>query len=149
MKEEILKMYFEEHMKQKDIAEILNVTAQYISKIVSKDDRYLAEKSSRHKESQKRKAEYNKEYYSTYERKYDKSSKEDYDKLRALLDSDARQMSVHSYGISTDAYIKSNLSAYTQDKNGNLVLDDNINASYTVPKKYKRNVKRLYKEQVR
>lgn len=149
MKEEILKMYFEEHMKQKDIAEILNVTAQYISKIVSKDDRYLAEKSSRHKESQKRKAEYNKEYYSTYERKYDKSSKEDYDKLRALLDSYARQMSVHSYGISTDAYIKSNLGAYTQDKNGNLVLDDNINASYTVPKKYKRNVKRLYKEQVR
>lgn len=149
MKEEILKMYFEEHMKQKDIAEILNVTAQYISKVVSKDDRYLAEKCSRHKESQKRKAEYNKEYYSTYERKYDKSSKEDYDRLRALLDSDARQMSVHSYGISTDAYIKSNLGAYTQDKNGNLVLDDSINASYALPKKYKRNVKRLYKEQVR
>lgn len=54
MKEDILKMYFEEHMKQKDIAEILNVTAQYISKVVSKDDRYLAEKSSRHKESQKK-----------------------------------------------------------------------------------------------
>ncbi len=95
MKKDILKMYFEEHMKQKDIAEILNVTAQYISKVVAKDNRYLDEKSSRHKESQKRKAEYNKEYYSTYERKYDKSYKEDYDKLRALLDSDARQMSVH------------------------------------------------------
>lgn len=149
MKEDILKMYFEEHMKQKDIAEILNVTAQYISKVVAKDDRYLAEKSSRHKESQKRKAEYNKEYYSTYERKYDRSSKEDYDRLRGLLDSDARQMSVHSYGISTDAYVKSNLGAYAQDKNGNLVLDDNINASYALPKKYKRNVKRLYKEQVR
>lgn len=149
MKEDILKMYFEEHMKQKDIAEILNVTAQYISKVVAKDDRYLAEKSSRHKESQKRKAEYNKEYYLTYERKYDRSSKEDYDRLRALLDSDARQMSVHSYEISTDAYVKSNLGAYTQDKNGNLVLDDNINASYALPKKYKRNVKKLYKEQVR
>ena len=58
-------------------------------------------------------------------------------------------MSVHSYGISTDAYVKSNLGAYTQDKNGNLVLDDNIKASYALPKKYKRNVKSLYKEQVR
>lgn len=149
MKEDILKMYFEEHMKQKDIADILNVTAQYISKVVAKDNRYLDEKSLRHKESKKRKAEYNKEYYSTYERKYDKSSKEDYDKLKALLDSDSRQMSVHSYGISKDAYVKSNLGAYTQDKNGNLVLDDNINASYALPKKYKRNVKKLYKEQVR
>ena len=149
MKEDILKMYFEEHMKQKDIAEILNVTSQYISKVVAKDDRYVDEKSSRHKESQRRKAEYNKEYHSTYERKYDKSSKEDYDKLKALLDSDARRMSVRSHGISKDSYVKSNLSAYTQDKNGNLVLEDNINASYALPKKYKRNVKKLYKEQVK
>ena len=52
---DILKMYFEEHMKQKDIAEILNVTAQYISKVVAKDDRYVDEKSLRHKESKKRK----------------------------------------------------------------------------------------------
>ncbi|MFR2571100.1 MAG: hypothetical protein ACLS90_05315 [Clostridia bacterium] len=44
MKEDILKMYFEEHMKQKDIAEILNVTAQYISKVVAKDDRYVDER---------------------------------------------------------------------------------------------------------
>ena len=149
MKEDILKMYFEEHMKQKDIAEILNVTAQYISKVVAKDDRYVDEKSLRHKESSKRKVEYNKEYYSTYERKYDKSSKEDYDKLRVLLDSDARQMSVHSHGISKDSYVKSNLGAYTQYKKGNIELDDNINTSYALPKKYKRNVKKLYKEQVR
>ena len=58
-------------------------------------------------------------------------------------------MSVHSYGISKDSYVKSNLGAYTQDKNGNLVLNDNINTSYALPKKYKRNVKKLYKEQVR
>jgi len=51
VKEDILKMYFEEHMKQKDIADILNVTAQYISKVVAKDNRYLDEKSLRHKES--------------------------------------------------------------------------------------------------
>ena len=149
MKEHILRMYFDKHMKQKDIAEFCNVTTQYVSKIVKKDARYLNEKSLRHKQSKARKVQYNKEYYSNYKRKYDKSAKEEYEKLKALLDSDAKLMSRHSYSISKDAYVKSNLGAYTQDKNGNLVLDDKINASYALPKKYKRKTKRLYKEQVR
>ena len=130
MVEEILKMYFEEHMKQKDIAEFFKVSSEYVSTVV-------------------RKAKYNKEYLETYERKKDKSDKEDYEKLQALLDSDARQMSRHSFGISTDAFVKSNISVYKQDNDGNLILDDKIKTSYVLPKKYKRKVKRFYKEQVR
>ena len=83
------------------------------------------------------------------ERKKDKTDKEDYEKLEALLDSDARQMSRHSFGISTDAFVKSNISVYKQDNDGNLILDDKIKTSYVLPKKYKRKVKRFYKEQVR
>ena len=40
MVEEILKKYFEEHMKQKDIAEFFKVSREYISKVVRKDARY-------------------------------------------------------------------------------------------------------------
>ena len=40
MVEEILKMYFEKHMKQKNIAEFFKVSAEYVSKIVRNDDRY-------------------------------------------------------------------------------------------------------------
>ena len=40
MVEVILKMYFEEHMKQKDIADFLKVSAEYVSKVVRNDDRY-------------------------------------------------------------------------------------------------------------
>lgn len=149
MGEEILKMYFEEHMKQKDIADYFKVSAEYVSKVVRNDDRYQEEKQRRHQEAKARKARYNKEYLETYERKKDKSDKEDYDKLQALLDSDARQMSRHSFGISTDSFVKSNISAYKQDKNGNLILDDKIKTSYALPKKYKRKVKKIYKEQVR
>ena len=58
-------------------------------------------------------------------------------------------MSRHSFGISADSFVKSNLGAYKKDKDGNLILDDKIKASYALPKKYKRKVKRLYKEQVR
>ena len=144
MVEEILKMYFEEHMKQKDIADYFKVSAEYISKVVRNDVRYQEEKQRRHQEAELRKAKYNKKYLETYER-----NKEDYDKLQALLDSDSRQMSRHSFGISTDAFVRSNISAYKQDKDGNLILDDKIKTSYALPKKYKRKVKRLYKEQVR
>lgn len=149
MVEEILKMYFEEHMKQKDIADYFKVSAESVSKVVRKDERYLSEKQRRHQEAKLRKAKYNKEYLETYERKKDKSDKQDYEKLQALLDSDASQMSRHSFGISTDAFVNSNLGAYKQDKDGNLILDDKIKTSYALPKKYKRKVKRLFKEQVR
>ena len=109
MVEEILKMYFEEHMKQKDIAEFFKVSSEYVSKVVRNDDRYPEEKQRRHQEAKLRKAKYNKEYLETYERKKDKSDKEDYEKLQALLDSDASQMSRHSFGISTDAFVKSKI----------------------------------------
>ena len=99
MVEEILKKYFEEHMKQKDIAEFFKVSREYISKVVRKEARYQEEKQKRHQEAKARKARYNKEYLETYERNKEKSDKEDYDKLQALLDSDARQMSRHSLGI--------------------------------------------------
>ena len=149
MLEEILEMYFDKHMKQKDIAKFFNVSNQYISKVVRKDERYYQEKQKRHQEAKRRKAEYNKQYFETYERKIDKSDREDYEILQAQLDNDSRLMSKHSFKISNDSYVQSNLGAYTQDKKGNLVVDGNINTSYALPKKYKRNVKRLYQEQIR
>lgn len=58
MVEEILKMYFEEHMKQKDIADYFKVSAEYISKVVRNDVRYQEEKQRRHQEAKLRKAKY-------------------------------------------------------------------------------------------
>ena len=77
MVEGILKMYFEEHMKQKDIAEIFKVSSEYVSKVIRNDDRYQEEKQRRHQEAKLRKAKYNKKYLETYERKKDKSDKEE------------------------------------------------------------------------
>lgn len=44
MLEEVLEMYFDKHMKQKDIAKFFNVSNQYISKVVRKEERYYQEK---------------------------------------------------------------------------------------------------------
>ena len=39
-KERILNLFFNEHLKQVDIAKILNVSKQYVSKLVKADSRY-------------------------------------------------------------------------------------------------------------
>lgn len=45
--EKIKEMYFNEKYNQKEIAKKLNVSSQYVSKILLSDDRYKAEKEPR------------------------------------------------------------------------------------------------------
>ena len=65
-KEQILDLYFNKHLKQIEIAEIVNASQQYISKIIKNDKRYENEKSFRKSSNaEKRKitqAEYQKNY---------------------------------------------------------------------------------------
>ena len=51
IKEQVLNLYFIEHKKQKEIAEELNISKYTVSRIVTKDDRYLIEKEERKKQS--------------------------------------------------------------------------------------------------
>ena len=46
-KERILDLYFNKHLKQTEIAEIVDASQKYFSKIIKKDERYENEKSSR------------------------------------------------------------------------------------------------------
>lgn len=67
-KDEILKMYYEEHLKQKDIATKVKVTQSYVSQVIKGDKRYKTNKETKHKLSMIKKANYNKDYYKTYKR---------------------------------------------------------------------------------
>lgn len=67
-KDKILKMYYDEQLKQNDIANKLNVSQSYISQIIKKDKRYITNKENKHQVSMIKKANYNKEYYKTYKR---------------------------------------------------------------------------------
>lgn len=68
-KETILDLYFNKHLKQKEIANQVGTSQQYISKIIKADERYNEEKSSRKSiNAEKRKiaqAEYQKNYVRT------------------------------------------------------------------------------------
>lgn len=46
-KETIINLYYIEHLKVKEIANILNVDSSYITRIIKNDNRYLEEKNNR------------------------------------------------------------------------------------------------------
>ncbi len=52
-KESIIKLFYINHLKVKEIAQILNVDKSYITRIIKSDDRYINEKNNRKVISQK------------------------------------------------------------------------------------------------
>lgn len=134
-KDKILKMYYEEKIKQNDIATLLEISQSYISQVIKKDDRYKSFKEDRHKKSMKKKAEYNRAYLANYERpnKIDNS----YQALQAQLARDAQALSYKNDNyMSNLAFTKWNRSVYKYDKySSDLVLDKSINVTKDVPKR--------------
>ena len=62
-KEQILEIFYNSHLKQTEIAKIIGVSTQYISKIVKKDSRYEQEKEYRKKLSKEKRESYLKEFF--------------------------------------------------------------------------------------
>ena len=136
--EKIIELYYLKHLKQNEIAKILDVSTQYISKIVKKDNRYVEEKENRKKMNAENRKEYLKNYFKTYVRQKDDAiSKEE---LKIIHDRDAKQLSYFNQ-ISDIAFARWNMSAYHVNKNGNLTLVNNLNVSKDVPKIIYRNAK--------
>lgn len=131
-KAKILQMYFEEHQKQNIIAENVGVKQSYVSQVIKKDERYLIEKETRHNESMIRKAEYNKEYYKTYERP--KKEDNSYEQLKAMHEQASRELSYTSNTLSDYAFLHWNLGAYHRDNNGNMRINKGLKVGSDVPK---------------
>ena len=138
-KEEIAKLYYEDNLTQKEVAEKLAITQGYVSQVVKEDKRYIIHKEEKHKKSLEKKANYNKEYYKNYERP--KKDDDSYKQLQAQLDKDTAELSSAGGYISDFDYAKWNPNAYEVDKNGNLKLVKGLKTSIDVPKTINRNRK--------
>ena len=133
-KEEIAKLYYEEHLIQEDIAVKIGVTQGYVSQVIKADERYINNKEIKHQESLQKKANYNKEYYKTYKRH--KKDNDSYAQLQAQLDKDSLELSYNSWFISDLAFAKWNRQMFKYDKkSSDLVLKRNIVVSCDVPKR--------------
>ena len=138
-RENILDLYFNKHLKQKDIATMVGVTKQYVSKIVNADIRSKKEKQTRKDKNAITRKDYMKEYFKNYVRL--KKEDNSYEQLKVLQYQDSLELSYSSSNINDYAFAKYNLSIYRRDKNGNLKLSRGIKVGGDVPKSINMNIK--------
>lgn len=136
--ENILDLYYNKHLKQKDIATMVGVSKQYVSKVIKADSRCKEEKQTRKDENAIKRKNYMKEYFKSY----DRPKKEDnsYEQLQALLYQDSLELSYSCSNIHDYAFAKYNSSIYHRDKNGNLRLNKGIKVGSDVPKTINMNI---------
>ena len=141
VKKTIIRLYYEEHKRPKEIAPIIGKTPQYVSKIVAKDKRYKKEKKYKKKQSLEKKKAYNRKYCKTYVRNAkEKENREEYYKLLAIIDRDNELLSAKAE-ISDIDFAKWNRSIFKYANNSsNLVLKKGIKVSADIPKVVKNKV---------
>lgn len=116
-KEQILDLYFNKHLKQIDISKKLDVSQQYISKVIKASSQYQDEKATRKSIN----AEKRKIAQAKYQKNYNRSSKKDlvYEQLLALQKQDAIELSYNAHPLSDCSFRKSNSSIYSYDSKKN------------------------------
>lgn len=137
-KDKILDLFFNEHLEQIDIAKKLNVSKQYVSKIVRADSRYENTKQNKLQGNATKRKEYLKEYFKTYKRP--KQEDISYEQLKAQQLQDSLELSYSSGNINDYAFAKWNISAYHRNSKGNLVLNKGLNVGFDVPRTINMNI---------
>ena len=138
-KDRILDLYYNEHLKQKEIADIVGTSTQYVSKVVRADKRNKEEKEKRKTENSENRKIYLQEYFKTYNRP--KKDDNSYEQMVAQQIQDSLELSFSNNIISDYAYAKWNSSAYHTNSKGNLVLNRNLKVGFDVPKSINMNIK--------
>lgn len=138
-KEKILDLYYNQHLKQNEIAKLVGTTAQYVSKVVRADKRNKEEKEKRKTENSENRKVYMQEYFKTYNRP--KKDDNSYEQMIAQQRQDSLELSFSNNIISDYAYAKWNSSAYHTNSKGNLVLNRNLKVGFDVPKSINMNIK--------
>lgn len=108
-KNKIIEMFFYNHLSVKEIAEIINVSSAYITKIIKTDERYTKEKEYR-KEKSKEKRKQDKNNFMKNKREQ-KRIDDNYSFVQAQHYKATRELS-KSRHITNETYRKWNSSAY-------------------------------------
>lgn len=138
-KEKIIDLYYNQHLKQKQIADIVGTSTQYVSKVVRADKRNKEEKEKRQTENSENRKIYMQEYFKTYNRP--KKDDNSYEQMVAQQIQDSLELSFCNNIISNYDYAKWNSSAYHTNSKGNLVLNRNLKVGFDVPKSINMNIK--------
>ena len=140
MKDEILDLFFNKKMKQKDIAELLNIAKSTVSKIVSKDSRFIAEKSLRKANNKvKRNKDIQRRVEQNRKKVQFKNNSDDLI-LKQMHSQASMELSKRSH-LSNENYRKWNKTAYNYNPSKKrFEFDENLGRSYDVPKYIKAKI---------
>lgn len=132
--ESIVELYFDYKMKQKDIAEKLNISKYVVSRVLAKDIRYKEEKEKRKEISLEN---HNKKKIEDIIKKR-KNSQDEYAILKNQHIQATMELSGGRKSIGNRAFRDWNSSIYRYDnKTKSYKLKSNVMATYDVPKKIK------------
>lgn len=137
-KEQILDLYYNRHLKQNEIAKIVEKSCPYVSKVVKTDNRNKQEKETRKKTNAENRKVYLQEYFKTYDRP--KKDDNSYKQMLSQQKQDAMELS-YSNNMSDYAFAKWNSSAYHTNSKGNLVIDRKLKVGADIPKSLNMNIK--------
>lgn len=132
-KSEIIVLYYEHKLNIIEISNKLNVTKQYVSKIVKNDSRHINEKEQRKRQNKIKRREYQKEYKS-------KKRKENSNDILLYLHAQATAELSSRRTINNRAFKKWNSSIYgyySKTKEFRIKEEFKNKVSYATPKKIK------------
>lgn len=132
-KERILKLYFEDKLKQVDIAKKLKISRNAVSKTVKEDSRYIEEKTNRKNEN---KIKHNKEIQKRVEIKRRNKGASDVQLLKKMHEQASFELSGSKKTMNNRAFRDWNSSVYRYDKKRQCyVLKNGIITGADVPRK--------------
>lgn len=134
MDEMILDLYFNKKLKQKEIAEKLNISKGKVSKTLSKDNRFYSEKQSRKHNNKIRHNNDIKERVIKNRKIKQFKDKADDLMLKNIHNQDTMELSGRKH-LNNESYRKWNSSAYKFNPSKNrFEFDENLGRSFDVPK---------------
>lgn len=132
---EIIRLFYDEHLRPTDIAKQIGVGKSYITKIIQKDKRYIEEKEYRATKSKER----HKVCKRNYINKKRQADKQEYQAMIIQINKDNEYLSTKKK-LSDEAFSNWNRGMFDYDKHSSdLVLKNGINVGFDVPKRV-RNV---------
>lgn len=131
-KENIISLFYIEHLPVKEIAKQLDISSAYVTKIIKQDSRYIQEKNFRKSVSKNRRKIAQKEFI---EKKREKQRIDDnYSYVQSQHEQATRELSKSSH-LSNESYRKWNYSAYNYNPSKRrFEFNDKLGRSADVPK---------------
>lgn len=131
-KENILNLFYIQHLKVKEIAEKENTSSAYITKIIKQDARYLQEKEYR-KDKSKEKRKIDQNNFIKNKREI-KRIEDNYSTVQAQHEQASRELSKSKH-LSNESYRKWNSSAYKYNPSKRRYeFDSSLGRAADVPK---------------